>query len=90
MKKTPMIFKDEIEREYKKWLESSDYPSEGWLIIPDNLLRRHHAKIRRMVAKLGHVTVSQFSHSLVCEGYRFACHDILEQLDAMAGKKGKP
>ena len=55
------------------------------LVVEAQMIHR----VRKMVAKLNHVTVSQFAHSLICEGYRDACHDILEQLDAMTGK-GKP
>lgn len=38
-----------VEKEYKKWLESSTYPSRGWLIIPLKLLRKEHAAVRRIV-----------------------------------------
>ena len=46
-------------------------------------------KIRCMVAKLNQYKERQFPHWMICQGWRDACNEILEQLDAMAGK-GKP
>lgn len=46
-----------------------------------SLLRRHHAKIRRMVKKVGTVTASQFRTGAEAAAYRAACTHILAELD---------
>lgn len=54
------------------------------------LLRRHHAKIRRMVLwKRNAMTTSQFVSSAICHAQKQACDEIIAALDRMA-KEGKP
>lgn len=69
--------------------EEAKCPNDEPLQDVAKLLRRHHAKIRRMVNGIAHTTPGQFAHVLSEHGYRYACERILCALDAMAGK-GKP
>lgn len=48
MPRKPDAFERMAEKEYAKWLKQRPGTS-GWITIPIALLRRHHAKIERMV-----------------------------------------
>lgn len=76
---------------FDRMVEKESFYDDGIHVVSHDdaitLLRRYHARVRRMVRRIKPVATNANPLTPFGEGYEAACNAILETLDAM--KRGK-